>query len=312
MNQIPVLRGDKFLGKKISMPEVVELMRKTMRLLKDGNLDAPPRKTVTLDSRGDSFTYTVGAVNAPQLNIKGWRAYLSSTPDEDRLSEVTVIYDENNRLNGIILGKDLGEWRTGAIGGVAIDVLAPPRVDNLGIIGTGAQAFTQLTAALAVRDFQTIRVISRNARNCRKFAAKIEKITNKKVQLAAGVQALVESSDVLICATSSAAPVLKKEWLKPRVHINNIGPKTVGNHELPVQAYETAELLVTDSLKQLRELGEKFILNESAAPRSVLQLSDLIESPPKGKFNRTVFISQGLAGTEVVLANEIISRSKNF
>lgn len=290
------------------MPEVVEIMRKALQMLKNGNLSAPTRKKVF--TKGDLFTYTVGAVYDASPEIKGWRAYLASTPPEDRLSEITVVYNKEGNLRGIILGKALGEWRTGAIGGLAIDLLAPLNVKNLGVIGTGAQSFTQILAALSVRNFESVQVISRNLENCNNFVREIRKITKKKnINVASHIKNLVEFSDVLICAASSPSPVFKEEWLKDKVHINNIGGKTSGNSEISVPAYKSIDFLATDSLSQLQELGEKFVLGKVCSERFVIQLSDLVYAPVRGDFNRTMFISQGLAGTEVILANELIVRS---
>jgi ornithine cyclodeaminase/alanine dehydrogenase-like protein (mu-crystallin family) len=54
----------------------------------------------------------------------------------------------------------LGQIRTGAASGYATDLLADPKAESVGIVGSGFQARTQLEAIRAVRPIRSVRVWS--------------------------------------------------------------------------------------------------------------------------------------------------------
>jgi ornithine cyclodeaminase/alanine dehydrogenase-like protein (mu-crystallin family) len=64
----------------------------------------------------------------------------------------------------------LGQIRTGAVSGVAADILAPDREIVVAVIGSGFQARTQLEAVAAVRAIKEARVWSRDAAKRHSYA----------------------------------------------------------------------------------------------------------------------------------------------
>jgi alanine dehydrogenase len=85
--------------------------------------------------------------------------------------QLTVVYDDTTgELSGVITGNFLGAARTGAIGAVAVDVLARPDAGTVGLIGSGHQAWTQLWAMRAVRPLRAVRVHSRDQTRRDEFA----------------------------------------------------------------------------------------------------------------------------------------------
>src|SRR5262245_4319808 len=109
-----------------------------------GGLYAPARLRADL---GDGeLVFTAGRLARTGY---GFRVYdTRPTPDSDQL--VVVFDDETGRVRGVAGGAWLGAARTGAIGAVAVDVLADPAAGSLGLVGTGSQAWSQLWAIRTV------------------------------------------------------------------------------------------------------------------------------------------------------------------
>jgi len=195
--------------------------------------------------------------------------------------------------------------RTGAIGGVAIKYLSREDSKTLGIIGTGRQAITQLQAAVQVRDFDSIFVYSRDKDNKERFAQKMSVELDRDIRATDSVKDVVSQADVLICATISREPVFDPHWLKSGTHVTTMGPYRPNNHELPLDVAAQSDLISTDSLEQIEDLGEKYFLYSHIPFNQFVSLADIVAGKQPGRTDdqqRTLFCSIGLAGTEVAVA----------
>ena len=301
---IPVLTDEHV--SQLDYQDVVAWMQGAFQSHAEGTLDAPARVNSKL-TKGE-FSFTIGAHNSANPCM-GFRVYDLAHLRSPTRSEVTAVFDSRDgSLTGIVTGKLLGAVRTGAIGGVAIACLSKSNANILALLGTGLQARTQLRAACAVRDFHEIRVYSRNAANRDAFREEVSEHVPVDLTLVNEPEQAVRDADVVICATTSTQPVIKTDWLKKGVHLNNIGPKFKAAHELPRDAYEQTPLLVTDSLKQLNAFGDAFVLSDTPHHDRICTLARMLgESATQSQndHDSSLFISVGLAGTEVVLAQRM-------
>jgi len=128
----------------------------------------------------------------------------------------------------------LTEIRTAAVSAVATDVLASREADVLAIIGTGVQARAHLRAIASTRPLAQIRVAGRTLEKATKFLAELgpEITASTKLIGCASVQQAVEGANIIVTATNSTEPVLRREWLTPGVHINAVGGDCPGKTEL--------------------------------------------------------------------------------
>lgn len=303
----PRILDDADVERLSDMRRVVPFMREVFESHGRGELDAPARFGPKLPSGQLTFTLGGCATGAAAL---GFRVYDLAQIGAPARSEATVVFcARTGALRGVVTGRLLGAVRTGAIGGVAIDVLARADARTLALVGTGYQMRRQLDAALAVRRFETIRVHGRDAarrdRFCREIQARHPQLSVKAMDQA---RDCVEGADVVVCATSSARPVLQAQWLSPGTHVNHVGPSLKTAHEIGVDVAERAELCATDSLAQCRAEGEGFLLHGSGVWDRLLELGALCSRPlpPRKDRDVSVFFSQGLAGTEVLLANLLL------
>ena len=76
---------------------------------------------------------------------------------------LTVFSGETGRMIGVLCGKALSLWKTGATAAVATRYLAREDASVAAIVGTGRYALAQLRCLATVRDLQEVRCFSRDA-----------------------------------------------------------------------------------------------------------------------------------------------------
>lgn len=288
----------------------VAVLEQSFRCHHARTLEAPARFGPELSN--GHLTFTLG--NETSSSVIGFRVYdLVQVPraDPDVRGEVTAVFStQTGALHGVVLGPQLGRARTGCIGGVAIKHLSLNRPHMvLGVVGTGHQACTQLAAALAVRSFREVRVFSRNVEKCANFAQEMSTMHGVRVVAVDSAEKAVREADVVITCTNSASPVIKAAWLKKGAHLNHIGPNFKDEHEIGIEFAAAASRLVTDSLQQRDAFGERFTLHGEPANQTMIELSSIVAGANAGRRDEheiTIFYSLGLAGTEVLLARDMM------
>ena len=292
-------------GKK--MMALIATIERALREHAVNTLVAPPRFRLNM-KQGD-LVFTAGAATGVE-KVGGFRVYDTYDNELEGHEQIVCVFDSDTGIfKGVVIGNLLGAIRTGAIGGAAINAMARPDADHIAVIGTGLQASFQLQAAVAVRDPKKIRAYSRNPDNRRKFAREMTKILSIEVTPVNSARDCLEDADIVICATNSGTPVLKSEWLKPGSHINTLGPKFATRHEVPLDVARHSAVIATDSLDQLRAYPTPHFLVGTSDENRIIPLTDIVVGKATGRHSPndiTLFCSVGLAGTEVVIANEII------
>ena len=260
--------------KRTSMKSVIQAIKRTFAEQARGTLVSPPRFRVETD-QGD-LVFTAGAAIGLEKVI-GFRVYDTCDNDFDGHEQVVCVFDSDTGIfRGIMIGNLLGAIRTGAIGGVAIDHMARPDAHQIAVIGTGLQARTQLEAAVAVRELHHIRVYSRKDANRKSFAEEMTQKLGIDVVPVASAKDCVEDADIVICATNSGISVFEAEWIKPGTHVNTIGPKSVGRHEVPIQLVTRSAVISTDSIEQLGAYTQPHFLMGTPVENRIIQLCPIL------------------------------------
>lgn len=292
------------------MKSIVSAIERTFEEQANGTLVSPPR--FRLETKQGDLVFTAGAATAMEKVI-GFRVYDTFSNDLDGHQQLVCVFDSDTGVfRGIVIGNQLGAVRTGAIGGVAIKAMARTEAERVAVIGTGIQARTQLEAAVAVRNIKHVHVFSRNPENREAFAAEMMKKLDVEVVAVDSAKSCIQEADIVICATNSGTPVFDAEWLEPGVHINTVGPKSIKRHEVPMELGARSSVIATDSIEQLKSYPTPHFLVGTPDEERIIQLSDVVTGKMpgrKGQDDITLFCSVGLAGTEVVVANEIMKEA---
>ena len=197
--------------------------------------------------------------------------------------------------------------RTAAVSGVATRLLAREDVRTLAILGTGIQARAHLEAMQAVRDFERIIVWGRTPG---RFSDLDE------VDEVSSPEEAVRVADVLVTATSAPEPIVRREWLKPGVHVNAVGASLPSARELDTQTVADAALFVDRRESAQNESGDYLLpLQEGAIDAAHIraELGELVLGTAEGRRSSeeiTIFKSLGLAVEDLAAAEHVLARAE--
>lgn len=290
---------DDDIGKKISQPLALSAMREAFKALYEGRLTAPPRVKSKL---GDiELDFTTG-------ELKGkWFGYRSNgvlLPNGSSEQVVALNEIPSGDVIAISTGHLLGPYRTGAIGGVAVDLLANIHADTLTLIGTGPQAWTQIWAISAVRNLKKVTIYSRDSEKRTIFAKKVRDELNLHAVAVDNPEKAVRESEIVVLATNSFEPVISAEWINPGTHINTLGPKFENGSEMGEETIAKCTHLFTDAPLQLKALHSLLMSGIKDRSSQIISLSDVNAKPnhqARSTKDISLFFSTGLAGTELFL-----------
>lgn len=119
-------------------------------------------------------------------------------------------------------GTELTRRRTAAASALAADYLARPDASNLVIVGAGALGAHFVKAHAAVRDIKKVCIYNRTIGKAEKLSAELKREGVDAVAVS-DLEKAVRQADIVSCVTTSTAPVVKGEWLKPGTHVDLAG-----------------------------------------------------------------------------------------
>lgn len=147
----------------------------------------------------------------------------------------------------------LSVMRVGATSGVAAKYLARKDAKVMGLLGSGEQARTQVTAHAAIRPLTKIKVYSPTKENREKFAREMSKETGIEVAPVASPEEAIRGSDIVTAATNTVEPVVQGRWLEEGMHVNSIvgGDGFLPRRELDDEAVKRAGLIIVGYKPQI-------------------------------------------------------------
>jgi ornithine cyclodeaminase/alanine dehydrogenase-like protein (mu-crystallin family) len=313
--QLLVLSG-RAVGSVLGYPECADAMRTALIARANGEVFQPLR-TVLKPDRADGLMVLMPSYQAGQEAGYGLKA-ITVTPGnparglDSHQGIVLLSSSQTGEPLAVINASALTEIRTAAVSAVATDVLASRDADVLAIIGTGVQARSHLRAIASTRPLAQIRVAGRSLEKATKLLAELgpEITASTKVIGCASVRQAVEGASIIVTATNSAEPVLRREWLTPGVHINAVGACQPHLRELDTATVADAALFGDSRDSVLAEAGDYVLAAaESAIGPDHIQaeLGELLAGgsghPGRtGEREITIFESLGLAVEDLAAA----------
>lgn len=298
------------------MPRAIELMREAFTALSAGEVDSPLR-TALVNDKGTvlykpAYSDVAGIFCAKVVSVFSENANngLPVTP-----GIIVVNSAETGMPVALVEAGYLTALRTGAATGLATDLMAKPDAKIAALFGTGGQSWHQLEAMLAVRDFETVFIFSRNAANAEAFCSEHQEAAGKCKLIANPNRSVIKDCDVITLATSSPTAVVKDEELGEHVHINAIGSLGPKRTEVAAETMLRAYICVDQRAACLAEAGEVClmadagILPENFHPVELGELSARQQSAPRSGVS--VFKSVGNAVQDLVCTAEILSLAEH-
>ncbi|MEV5963082.1 ornithine cyclodeaminase family protein [Kribbella sp. NPDC051952] len=279
----------------VPMSTAIDAVRDAFRELAAGNFVLPPRQIF-----GDGAVLVMSAYHTPTGTavVKKIGIALDQVP----AIRATVIWTGAGEQL-VADGTSITTLRTGAVVGVATDLLAPADATRLTLIGTGAQAPDQVRAVLAVRRITAVTVAGRSADRAAMLSQRLaDEFPDVKFTPSVDIDDAVADADVICCATSTSTPLFSADALPERVHVNAIGAFRPSMRELPRDLLATASIVMVDQTEAaMEESGEIIDAVRSGVRTDLLELGAALASPPTPT-GRTVFKSVGVGCQDWAIA----------
>lgn len=212
-----------------SVPEYVDSVRDAYRQIGEG---APADPRTALPSNDPPGFLTSYIAILPDTGVMGGYTYAAGFNSQDAWFMTPIFDADSGKPLALLDGAYMNPFKTGAVGAVGIDALAPETASTLGLIGSGKQARGQLLAASTVRDFETINVFSPTESHREAFAEAMDNRLNTSVTAVDSSTAAIEDAEVVITATNASEPVINREDLREGAHITAIGQYNPRKREL--------------------------------------------------------------------------------
>lgn len=167
---------------------------------------------------------------------------------------VVVLFDpDTGRPKALVGGNLLTALRTAAASAVSIHHLSRKDSRVLGMVGAGHQSAFQMRAAAKVRPFE--RVIGWNL-----HPEMLPRLAETAAALdlpfaVVDLDQLGAEADVIISITSSFAPILQSDQVRPGTHLACMGTDTQGKQEVDARLLARARVF-TDEVAQSISIGE--------------------------------------------------------
>jgi ornithine cyclodeaminase/alanine dehydrogenase-like protein (mu-crystallin family) len=205
------------------------------------------------------------------------------------------------------------EIRTAATSAVATGLLAGPRAAELAIIGTGVQGKAHAHAIAATRPLTGIRLAGRDLARTRKVAAELAGQLGLPVTSHDAVADAVAGAGIVVTATTSPRPVLRREWLSPGTHVNAVGACLPANREIDTAIMAEAAIFADSRESVSHEAGDFLLAAREGAVNPVrAELGELLTGTAPGRAGDdeiTVFESLGLAAEDLAAASYLYEKA---
>ncbi len=309
------------LRSAIDMPRAIEAMRDAFAALADGRARVPLRLALETEHGVSLFMPAHLMGSGP------------ATGAAERMAVKVVSVNPGNEarglpaIHGVVLAMDPvtgrplalmeGGWltalRTGAVGGLATDLLARPDAGVVALFGAGVQARTQLEAVRCVRDVREVRVVSKGGTSADALVAELDGVEARRVD---DPDEALAGADIVIAATSSATPVFDGARVEPGAHVTGVGSYTTQMREVDTELVLRARVVVDQREAVLAEAGDiAGPIADGAVDASVMvaEIGEIVlgRKPARtGPDEVTFFKSVGNAVQDVAVAARVVEAAE--
>ncbi|MCD6472477.1 ornithine cyclodeaminase family protein [Candidatus Aerophobetes bacterium] len=280
-----------------------------------------------------------GNVNVFGLKIVSWFGENIKKNLPSLIGAIMVFDSQTGVPLGVLSAEHITGLRTGAAGGIGAKYLARKDSENLLIIGAGRQALFQTAAALttlenikkvtvydpisnemAINFCNNIKIRLKNDflskyENDKDYFKTLAKRYDIIFKVADDIKKAVGEADVIVTATPSRKPIIKKEWVKRGTHITCIGSDMEGKQEINENIFSIARVFA-DDINQIIKVGEAEIpIKKGIITREdiVAEIGEVISGKVAGRVSEgdiTIFDSTGIALQDLVTASLALKVAK--
>jgi ornithine cyclodeaminase len=303
----------------LPMSDCIELMSEALSALARGEVTNPLRSVVRPEGTRHFFglmpAYRGGGNPAyalkevcifPENPKRGLDAHQGA---------VLLHSAEDGRVLAVMNASAITAIRTAAVSGLATRLLARTDASELALVGTGVQARAHLEAMALVATFERARIASRTKAKAQAFVAELAPRYKFPLEAVERAEEAVRGADVIVTATNSAEPVLRRDWVKPGAHINAVGSCSPRTREIDTETVVASTFFVDRRESALNEAGDYIIpASEGVVGPSHIraELGQLLIGEELGRSfpeEITLFESQGIAIEDLAAAQYLYRKA---
>lgn len=290
----------------------------------NGKIDNPSRTVIEYPDEDGSVLYMPCTDLSEEIMTLKTVTIFPNNPARNRPTTqgVTLLSNTKNGEHVAMLNASyLTRLRTGAISGLATDLLALDNAKTLTMIGTGGMAFEQALGVLAVRDIEEILLFNPTREKAYHFSQKLREFgveDSITIEIAEDVSDAVKQADIICCSTRSSKPVFDGNDVQPGTHVNGIGSYLPHMREVDFTFIQRANKIVVDDWDAVtEEAGELIHANEQPNWTYEKIHGELIELTSDKIAHRendneiTFFKSVGAAYYDLAVANGAYKKARD-
>jgi ornithine cyclodeaminase/alanine dehydrogenase-like protein (mu-crystallin family) len=224
---------------------------------------------------------------------------------------VTLFDGTTGRPTAILDASAITAIRTAAVSALATRLLAAGDASELAVLGAGTQAAAHLEALRAERDFERVRIYAPTREHAEHLARRAG------ADVAESPEEAVRGAHVVVTATNSREPVLRREWLAAGAHVNAVGASAPTSRELDTSTVAACSLFADSRESLLNEAGEfQLAVREGAVegPDHIrAELGEVAAGIHPGRTDAeelTLFRSLGLAIEDMAAAERAVENAR--
>jgi ornithine cyclodeaminase/alanine dehydrogenase-like protein (mu-crystallin family) len=305
----------------LGYPDCVAVMRSALSALAAGRADQPLRVIIRpghapgLMGVMPAYLAPGGGPGDPAAGSGGYGLKaITVTPGNpgaglDAHQGVVLLSDGSTGVPLAVLNASaVTEIRTAAMSVLATDLLARPGAGDLAVIGAGVQARAHIRAFSQTRPLRRIRVAGRDPERTAKLAADLQPEIAVPITACPSAADAVAGADIIVTATSSAEPVLRRAWIADGAHVNAVGASLPAARELDGATVGAAALYCDSRAGLTSESGDyRLAVADGLAGPEVIrgELGEVLAGSVPGRLGDgeiTVFESLGLAVEDLAAA----------
>jgi ornithine cyclodeaminase len=238
----------------LNKSRIIEVVRSALIAHAEGLVQSPPPGQLMFsEPHGDCHIKFGHLYGASTFAIKIATGFYENPKQGLPVNHGLILIMDSKTGAPIVILKDDGwltAWRTTAAAVLAVKVLAPARIEAVGILGSGLQASLAVEWLSEILGGSSFYVCGRSYERSQNFANSIG------ASAVSSSDELFNRCNVVITATPSTVPLFASSSVRPGTHIVALGADSPGKQELPVEIFTKASCILTDDVAQSLDHGD--------------------------------------------------------
>lgn len=237
--------------------------------------------------------------------------------DQPVVNGILVLNDNTTgRPLAVFDGAAVTAQRTGAVGGLAVELLSHENVRSAGVFGAGVQGYQQARYALLNRQIESLLICDLSQSAAERMAKNLkQEFADIRVSIEHEPDVLVKQSDIIIAATTSATPLFEANGIDitGKIFIS-IGSYTPQMQEFPGVVSEKSDVVFVDTMFACSESGDLAnpLKKKILGKEKIREFASLLDEPPRLPDQTVFFKSVGMALFDLAAAQHVYAASDDL